>query len=501
MKNIKKKVSTMAVSALAAATVFTAASGTTFAAKNDLGYDWASFQGPYGVTNGVGAKFAFSKLGGDGGTYLNPYYATQVSGGVARGLRMHTYLWFESIYSNAQADQFLNSYLPRVQTPKGSIVALDVEAGYANTSVIEHAMQRIKDAGYTPMLYSYVPYIKATGINVDSIGSKFGKYSIWIAAYGNNYTGQSWSPSLFPTMNNVGIHQYSSMGLSSGLDVSIDLSGDSNWSITENGYGKTDKSGSGKVTVDPNTNTHATNAGQQANSTSKADISVGNTVKVNFSASNWASGEAIPGWVKGKSYSVAQVSGNKVLLSGIMSWINKSDVEILSSSTASTAQQNSVVSGSTYTVRSGDTLGSIAARYGTTAASLASLNGISNPNLIFAGQVLALSGSSRSSVSSGTSYAVRSGDTLSGIAAKYGTTTANLVSINGISNPNFLSVGQVIKVSGSAVSYSATRSYTVRSGDTLGSISSRLGVTVNGLANANNIRNTNLIFTGQVLHY
>ena len=184
-----------------------------------------------------------------------------------------------------------------------------------------------------------------------------------------------------------------------------------------------------------------------------------------------------------------------------MSWINKSDVEILSSSTASTAQQNSVVSGSTYTVRSGDTLGSIAARYGTTAASLASLNGISNPNLIFAGQVLALSGSSRSSVSSGTSYAVRSGDTLSGIAAKYGTTTANLVSINGISNPNFLSVGQVIKVSGSAVSYSATRSYTVRSGDTLGSISSRLGVTVNGLATANNIRNTNLIFTGQVLHY
>lgn len=500
MKNVKKKVSTLAISALAAATVFSAGSGVTFAAKNDLGYDWASFQGPYGVTNGIGAKFAFSKLGGDGGTYLNPYYATQVSGGIARGLRMHTYLWFENIYSTAQADQFLNSYLPKVQTPKGSIVALDVEAGYANTAVIKYAMQRIKNAGYTPMFYSYVPFIRAQGIDTDSIGNQFGKYSLWIANYGYNYVGQSWSPSLFPTMNNVGIHQYSSLGLASGLDVSIDLSGDKNWSITENGYGKTEESGSGKVTVDPNTNTAATNAGQQANNTSKADISVGNTVKVNFSASRWASGEAIPSWVKGKSYSVAQVSGNKVLLSGIMSWINKSDVEILSSSTASTAQQNSVVTGSTYTVKSGDTLGGIAAAHGTTSSALASLNGISNPNLIFAGQVLKLSGAS-SSVSYSNSYTVRSGDTLSGIAARYGTTTANLAAINGISNPNFLYVGQVIKVSGSSVSYSATRSYTVRSGDTLGGISSKLGVTVNGLASLNGISNTNLIYAGQVLHY
>ncbi|RHR24793.1 LysM peptidoglycan-binding domain-containing protein [Clostridium sp. AF19-22AC] len=96
----------------------------------------------------------------------------------------------------------------------------------------------------------------------------------------------------------------------------------------------------------------------------------------------------------------------------------------------------------THTVQSGETLLGIAAKYGTTYQSLAAINGISNPNLIYAGQVIKLSGSAAASKT----YTVQSGDTLSGIAAKYGTTYQSLAAINNISNPNVIHPGQVIKI-------------------------------------------------------
>ena len=96
----------------------------------------------------------------------------------------------------------------------------------------------------------------------------------------------------------------------------------------------------------------------------------------------------------------------------------------------------------THTVKSGETLSGIAAKYGTTYQSLAAINGISNPNLIYAGQVRKLSGSAAEAKT----YTVQSGDSLSGIAARYGTTYQRLAQINGISNPNLIYAGQVIKI-------------------------------------------------------
>lgn len=98
-----------------------------------------------------------------------------------------------------------------------------------------------------------------------------------------------------------------------------------------------------------------------------------------------------------------------------------------------------------YTVQSGDTLSGIAAKYGTSYQHLAEINGISNPNLIYVGQKIKVSGSA-SSASSDTVYTVQSGDTLSGIASKYGTSYQHLASINGIANPNRIYVGQKIKI-------------------------------------------------------
>lgn len=97
-----------------------------------------------------------------------------------------------------------------------------------------------------------------------------------------------------------------------------------------------------------------------------------------------------------------------------------------------------------YIVKSGDTLSGIAAKYGTTYQHLAQINGISNPNLIYVGQQIKTDGSS--SVEQPEYYTVQSGDTLSGIAERYGTSYQHLARINGIVNPNLIYVGQKIKV-------------------------------------------------------
>ena len=140
--------------------------------------------------------------------------------------------------------------------------------------------------------------------------------------------------------------------------------------------------------------------------------------------------------------------------------------------------------GGTYTVKPGDTLGAIAARFGTTSTALAKLNGITNPSFIRVGQVLKLSSGGapapsaapaptptpsvrptptpapsvrptptptpRASVapapSGGSTYTVKAGDTLGAIAARFGTTSTALAKLNGITNPSFIRVGQVLRL-------------------------------------------------------
>ena len=96
-----------------------------------------------------------------------------------------------------------------------------------------------------------------------------------------------------------------------------------------------------------------------------------------------------------------------------------------------------------YVVKKGDTLSGIAAKYGTTYQALASYNNISNPNLIYPGQVIKIPGVPIQT------YTVQKGDTLSGIAAKFGTTWQVLYEKNKEvigNNPNLIKPGQVLKI-------------------------------------------------------
>lgn len=114
-----------------------------------------------------------------------------------------------------------------------------------------------------------------------------------------------------------------------------------------------------------------------------------------------------------------------------------------------------------YVVQPGDTLSKIAAEHGTTVAAIAEANGITNVNYLFIGQELIIPGAvaiqatsvsttqaaaAPAPTSTGQRYTVVAGDTLSGIAARFGTTVQRLVDLNGLSDPNFISVGQELIV-------------------------------------------------------
>ncbi|TLQ15694.1 LysM peptidoglycan-binding domain-containing protein [Lactococcus raffinolactis] len=441
MKKLKKTVAALAI----LAGLF-AYANPAFAAVGDQGVDWAVYQGDQGKFGYSHDKFALIQIGGynDKGLYNQHTYSSQVQSAIAQGKRAHTYVWFDTWGDLGIAKQTMDYFLPKIQTPKASIVALDVEDGVlasipdgyggytstaaekqANTETVLYGMRRIRDAGYTPMYYSGKPFT-LKHINYDQIVAEF-PGSGWIAAYPNYDVTPAPNYNFFPSMDGIGIFQFTSTYISGGLDGNVDLTG-----ITDNGY-------KGGNPSKPNTETPAIDAGKEADKVKGNAKEVGMTVKVNFSSQNYATGEAIPQWVKGTSYQIIEKSGDKVLLDGIMSWLSVYDVETLNASTATSVTNDS----QTHIVQYGENLSGIAANYGTTWQELARINTLSNPDIIYSGQTLNVSG--YQSVATSGYCIVEYGDTLSGIAAQFGTTVERLVSANMISNPNFIQVGQVLK--------------------------------------------------------
>jgi LysM repeat protein len=196
---------------------------------------------------------------------------------------------------------------------------------------------------------------------------------------------------------------------------------------------------------------------------------------------------------------------------------------MLGSATLTSAQNTT-----THIVQPGETLNSIARQYGVTVQAIAFANGITNPDLIFAGQVLTIPvvatptppPGQTSTPTSTTSYTVVSGDTLFSLARRFGTTTATLVALNNLANPDQLSVGQVLKIPAQGQAATSTPvtsgptattgptatgtpstsiTYVVQSGDTLSQIALRFNVTYQQIALLNGLDNPDVIFAGQTL--
>lgn len=186
-----------------------------------------------------------------------------------------------------------------------------------------------------------------------------------------------------------------------------------------------------------------------------------------------------------------------------------------------TTPSTSTTTAATYTVKAGDTLGQIAANHQTSVNQLVQLNKLANPNLIYVGQVLTIKQATSVSQSttatpakpaSSATYTVKAGDTLSQIAASHGTSYQTLASLNHLSNPNEIYVGQTLKLqapTGTSVQTTTPApaastnqgTYTVKAGDTLSAIAAAHGTSYEVLAQVNGISNPNEIYVGQTLKF
>ncbi|MEM7331015.1 MAG: LysM peptidoglycan-binding domain-containing protein [Chloroflexota bacterium] len=195
------------------------------------------------------------------------------------------------------------------------------------------------------------------------------------------------------------------------------------------------------------------------------------------------------------------------------------------------APQVSAYEYSSYIVAPGDTIYGIARKFGIPVQSIISANQISNPNLIHTGLVLQIpvdgSAPTPPPVESvpapvpenGSSYTVRAGDSLYSIARQFSITVNALVQANQISNPSLIYPGTVLTIPGGSSAPPAQpqppapqppapepappsnggTTYLVKAGDSLNSIARQFGVSVDALAFINNISNWAVIYPGQVL--
>lgn len=168
--------------------------------------------------------------------------------------------------------------------------------------------------------------------------------------------------------------------------------------------------------------------------------------------------------------------------------------------------------GSTYTVREGDTLANIAIKYGTTVSKLASANGIRNPNLIRTGQKLAIDGATAAAPSAGPSsggasagsgqyHYVKPGDTIAGIASRYGISSNELIAWNGLVDGKLYSTVRLHLFNPGSLPSAGSPggTHVVQPGETLGAIAYRNGSTPSAVASASGISNPNLVRVGQTL--
>lgn len=357
------------------------------AAKNDIGVDWSVYQGTHGKTV-EGDRFAISQIGGtQGGTLYNQStYSSQIKAANDDGLRVHSYLWYGVGGSSDIGRQALDYFLPRIQTPKGSIVALDYEDGAsesveANTDAIIYGMQRIAQAGYTPMLYSYKPYIVAH-VDYNRVLSQFSN-SIWIAGYPDYQIRALPLYSYFPSLPGVAIWQFTSMHALGGLDGNVDLLG-----VTDNGYSQQPVAPSKPATPSqPSTSTAASDTDYAQTGVFKPSATV--NIRTGAGTGYASIGSYAPG--ESVIYDHVYIRGTYVW-ARYLSYSGRYHYVALGvnggESYGSRSSSYSAPSHTYYTVRSGDSFWSIANKYGVNMYTLAADNGKSINSLIYPGESL-----------------------------------------------------------------------------------------------------------------
>ncbi|AVW09543.1 MULTISPECIES: GH25 family lysozyme [Lactiplantibacillus] len=356
--------------------------------SRDQGVDWSKYNGNSGIFGYSTDKFVLSQAGGFyGGTNIpQTTYNSQVKSAQQAGKRVHTYLWDGVGGNMTNAKAMMAYYLPRIMTPKGSIVALDYEDGAsnsvtANTNVILAQMALIKAAGYTPMLYSGKAYLNAH-VNTSAIVKAYGN-CLWLAEYPDYLVRTSPDYNWFPSMDGVAIFQFTSMYKAGGLDGNVDLTG-----ITKSGYTTASKK-------QAQANVKKAQATKQATfkvvKYSQLGVFYPNlTLAVRYTDSDKVSQVAT--YHKGES-----VTYNAVIIEHDYVWARYTrsnglygfiKLGVTNGQAYGKRVTGKLVSHTYYTVKSGDSWWSIAQRNGLSMTTLASQNGKTIYTTIYPGQRL-----------------------------------------------------------------------------------------------------------------
>ena len=356
----------------------------------------------------LGSEFTIVKLGGSGGFegehYQNPKASAQLANASKSGQDVAGYFWgqFGSDRLLAQKmARYAAADARRTGLKQGAAIALDYEQGAsmsstANTDAIIEFMSAIKDAGYKPLLYSGAYYMKRY-VDIERIGKQFGT-CLWVASY--KTTGLQLAPDFayFSSMNYVAMWQFAD-----------------NW--------------------------HGTDGNVELVSVIKGDVKNAVAVKptVTVSGSYYTIRPGDSWWSIANRfgmdmYQLAQLNGmsiNNVIHPG-----QKIKVKGTIKNGAKPVKNTNT---SFYVVKPGDSWWSIAAKHGLSMYALASRNGKTIYTVIHPGDKLTISGQT---VTATRAYTVRRGDTLSSIASRFGVSVGYLARKNSIINPNLILVGQ-----------------------------------------------------------
>jgi len=153
-----------------------------------------------------------------------------------------------------------------------------------------------------------------------------------------------------------------------------------------------------------------------------------------------------------------------------------------------------------YTVQWGDTLYSLAQQYNTTVDAIVAFNGLSDSSQIRVGQVLRITGTPAPTSGTSSEHVVQPGDTMYSIARRYNTTVDAIARLNGLVNPWYIRVGQKLAIpQGTGTPSTGANTYVVQAGDTLYGIAARFGKNAWDIIVANNLSDPYWLLVGQVL--